>query len=148
MEALSIAKSSMERAPVMVPIYRHLYVPFAKSNSNGNPIFYVRGGRLGAGVTTSPISSGGLIPSTRARGRREESSLPVPAWAMKSARRVEVWSDLAGRGGRVRVGTGEANTWREMGRRLREGGWREEEVWEMMGTDGGIRSDLLLIRRC
>ncbi|KAJ6790878.1 Uncharacterized protein M6B38_247975 [Iris pallida] len=143
MEALSIAKSSMERAPVMVPIYRHLYVPFAKSNSNGNPIFYVRGGEVRCWGYDIADFFGRFDPIDEGEREKKESSLPVPAWAMKSARRVEVWSDLAGVEEDVSVsGTGEANTWREMGRRLREGGWREEEVWEMMGTDGGdtIRS--------
>ncbi|KAK3411889.1 hypothetical protein EUGRSUZ_I00637 [Eucalyptus grandis] len=87
----------------------------------------------------------------------------TPAWAATAPRRIEFWSDVAEKGGRrapapapepARVSTG--GWWSagggvggggggggELGAcldeafwRLRDGGWREEEVREMMGMGG------------
>ena len=86
--------------------------------------------------------------------RIENVSMNVPAWAATEARRIEFWTEVAERGRRV-VARGETSGWwndggeldhlelreclEEVFRRLRDGGWREEEVREMMdGCDQGI----------
>ncbi|KAJ6367286.1 hypothetical protein OIU77_003611 [Salix suchowensis] len=85
--------------------------------------------------------------------RTENVSMNVPAWAATEARRIEFWTEVAERGRRV-VARGETPGWwndggdldhlelreclEEVFRRLRDGGWREEEVREMMdGCDQG-----------
>ncbi|KAH7437736.1 hypothetical protein KP509_05G086500 [Ceratopteris richardii] len=40
-EAVSIARSALQKAPVLIPVYRHCYIP-SSPNLAGNPIFFVR----------------------------------------------------------------------------------------------------------
>lgn len=146
-EALVLAKRFLERSPVLVPIYRHCYIP-ARPSLAGNPVFYVRGAIFRyAGYDVAGFFEEVVF--------RPAVGMTAPAWAAKAARRIEFWSDLAER----RDGTCEWNDvtcgwWEvtcgegkvtcrgwleEMKWRLREGGWKEEEVREMMdGQDDGL----------
>lgn len=74
--------------------------------------------------------------------------LDMPAWAAKEPRTIEFWTDVAERGRRVLARGGSRGRWWRAGCenthvgleccmdevfwRLRDGGWREEEVREMM----------------
>lgn len=75
----------------------------------------------------------------------------APAWAAKAARRIDFWSDTAERGRRI-VERGDTRGWwcseegyrlglsaclEEVFWRLRDGGWTEEEVREMMTVMDG-----------
>ncbi|KAI5079102.1 hypothetical protein GOP47_0006773 [Adiantum capillus-veneris] len=40
-EAVAIARSALKKAPILIPVYRHCYIP-ASPNLAGNPIFFVR----------------------------------------------------------------------------------------------------------
>ncbi|KAL0924932.1 hypothetical protein M5K25_005793 [Dendrobium thyrsiflorum] len=122
-----MARSFLSRAAQLVPVYRQFYIA-ANPNVAGNPLFYIHGGDVRCcGFDLADFY------------RREEICLlpaAAPAWTAKEPRRVEVWSELAGSGG----GGGEESRldklMKEMGRRLRKGGWGEEEVREMLMTGG------------
>ncbi|KAG6512586.1 uncharacterized protein LOC121978709 [Zingiber officinale] len=128
----SDAREFLRRAPTLVPIYRQFYIP-ASPCLAGNPVFYVRGGDVKlAGLDLADFFR-------RERPRGWAAGAPVPAWAATSARRVDFWTDLA-----------EEAAWRERERicspwearveqllqearqRLKEAGWAEEEVAEMI----------------
>lgn len=115
----------------MVPVYRQFYIA-ANPNLAGNPLFYICGGDVRCcGFDLADFY------------RREEICLSpavAPAWIAKEARRVDVWSELAGGCGGG-GGRGVEELMKEMGRRLKEGGWREEEVREMMMDGGDERRD-------
>ncbi|MCO5579653.1 hypothetical protein L7F22_033510 [Adiantum nelumboides] len=40
-QAVAIARSALKKAPILIPVYRHCYIP-ASPNLAGNPIFFVR----------------------------------------------------------------------------------------------------------
>ncbi|CAL9072816.1 uncharacterized protein LOC103981588 [Musa acuminata AAA Group] len=136
--AVAAAKVVLRRAPSLVPIYRHFYMP-ASPSLPGNPVFYVRGGDVRpAGLDLADFFQ-------RERPRGWTAGALAPAWVATSARRVEVWTELSEekvwqerkRGGspwEVRVD----EMLKQAGQRLREGGWRDEEVGEMVlwGSDG------------
>lgn len=144
-DAAAAAKNALSAAPPLVPVYRSYYIP-AAPNLAGNPVLYVRGADVRcAGLDLADFfgrqdfGTPSGSPSPRA---------PAPAWAAKSARTVEVWTDVAEqglRGGFVWTTTG----WREsdnvgkcledVGWKLRDGGWKEADVREMllMGEDQG-----------
>ncbi|XXG48930.1 hypothetical protein AAC387_Pa02g3250 [Persea americana] len=146
-EALVLAKRLLARSPVLVPIYRHCYIP-ARPSLAGNPVFYVRGAVFRyAGYDVAGFFEEVVF--------RPALGMTAPAWAAKAARRIEFWSDLAERRdgtcewkdvtcGWWEVTCGEGKVacrgWlEEMKWRLREGGWKEEEVREMMdGQDDGL----------
>ncbi|XP_072992603.1 uncharacterized protein [Typha latifolia] len=123
-----VARSVLDQAPLLVPVYRHYYLPSSPALA-GNPVFSVRVGE----VRCSAVDLANFFN----RG----DGCAVPAWAGKSARRVEVWTEIADGGtcgGRALTRALDQRLV-EMGRRLREAGWGEEEVREMrlMGSDGG-----------
>ncbi|PKU83457.1 uncharacterized protein LOC110113946 [Dendrobium catenatum] len=126
-QSIAMARSFLSRAAQLVPVYRQFYIA-ANPNVAGNPLFYIHGGDVRCcGFDLADFY------------RREEICLlpaAAPAWTAKEPRRVEVWSELAGSGG---GGGGESRMdklMKEMGRRLREGGWCEEEVREMLMAGG------------
>ncbi|CAL9084276.1 unnamed protein product [Musa textilis] len=136
--AIAAAKVVLRRAPSLVPIYRHFYMP-ASPSLPGNPVFYIRGGD----VRTAGVDLADFFQRERPRGWT--AGALAPAWVATSARRVEVWTELSEektwqerkRGGspwEVRVD----EMLKQAGQRLREGGWRDEEVGEMVlgGSDG------------
>ncbi|CAA0817232.1 Unknown protein [Striga hermonthica] len=152
--AVNLARDILKKSPILVPIYRRFYIPAAPSAA-GNPVFYVHGGD----VRLWSFDISGFFQQVELRvgvgeqdsgQRRVSSSLAVPAWAAKEARRVEFWTDLAAEEGEALRGT--RGWWsgdlggclEKVCGRLRGGGWREEEIREMMtmdGCDDGLRRD-------
>ncbi|KAK7252743.1 hypothetical protein RIF29_36919 [Crotalaria pallida] len=118
-------------APRLVPIYQHCYIP-STPDVAGNPVFYVdHDGHVS-------VVSFDVIGFFREAEFVEEAVEREPAWAATRARRIEFWSEVAA------VEDGGGGWWwgemkGELGgclegvlRRLREGGWRENEIREMM----------------
>ncbi|PKA58145.1 hypothetical protein AXF42_Ash019849 [Apostasia shenzhenica] len=130
-ESIARARSLLDQAPKLVPVYRHFYVA-AVPNLAGNPVFFVRG---------SEVRCCGLdLPDFFNRediffrpAVEPAPAAPLPAWAAKKARRVDVWTDLAdGAPASVGEGIGLAMLMSELGWNLRRGGWGEEDVKEML----------------
>ncbi|KAL5556721.1 hypothetical protein UlMin_038957 [Ulmus minor] len=134
--ALEKAKQFLNKAPVLVPIYRNYYIPCSPSAA-GNPIFLVDG----ENVRLLSYDITGFF--------QEFEFLNVgalrPVWAAKEARRVEFWTEATERRGGAAAARGETRGWwsgdlggclEDVFWRLREGGWKEEEVREMMMMDG------------
>ncbi|XP_039137234.1 uncharacterized protein LOC120274767 [Dioscorea cayenensis subsp. rotundata] len=151
-DSISMARSLLEPAPVLVPIYRHFYIP-SLPNLAGNPVFLVHAGEVRvAGIDLADFlqrEAASFSPKeTIDRGSSPTTLLPTPAWAAKEARRVEVWTDLAGARAEKGDRTWEMEGWmKELRWRLREGGWREEEVREMMdGDDESGKGDRMVLR--
>ncbi|PSS30657.1 Deoxyribodipyrimidine photo-lyase [Actinidia chinensis var. chinensis] len=148
-EAVKTAQEFLTRAPVLVPIYRQFYIPSAP-NLAGNPVFYVHGGD----VELSSFDVAGFFQridfGARHGGKRRAilpSLLQTPAWAAMEARRIEFWTDLAARGGTRGWWSGDlVGCMEEACCRLRDGGWREEEVREMTMMDGGDGSARTMVR--
>ncbi|XP_068656982.1 uncharacterized protein [Aristolochia californica] len=149
-EALSRAKPYVAQAPPLVPIYRYCYIS-SQPNLAGNPVFYVRGGEC--------RYSGYDVAGFFAGNSDEKGTFGCwsPAWAAKAARRIDFWSELVeqceSRGSTCgwwevtcegeEVSWGERKGWlgvclEQVRLMLREGGWREEEVREMLEGDEGM----------
>ncbi|RZC30839.1 hypothetical protein D0Y65_002067 [Glycine soja] len=117
-------------APPLVPIYRHCYIP-SSPDAAGNPVFYVDNE---GDVRLLSFDVAGFFREFLARGPEE------PVWAATEARRVRFWSEVAnGRCGGWWWWGGEKG---ELGGclerlvwKLREGGWTEEEIGEMMTVE-------------
>nr|XP_010939469.3 uncharacterized protein LOC105058285 [Elaeis guineensis] len=141
----------LERAPVLVPIYRQFYIPSVPSLA-GNPVFYVRGGDVRcAGFDLADFfqrESGRFVPKGREH-QGDGGAPPAPVWAAKEARRVEVWTELAAEretwGGPEKL-RGLEGWLGEMGSRLRAGGWGEEEVREMLMMGSGGEGNRTVVR--
>ncbi|CAA6657640.1 unnamed protein product [Spirodela intermedia] len=128
-EALRVAESVMETAPLLVPIYQHFYMP-SRPNMAGNPVFFVRGGE----VRRSNGNWGEAAPSP------PDSA---PAWASTSPRPIDVWTQLAEGGRVIRRPERTASTvttpqlrklLEHLEWKLREGGWTNREAREMMSA--------------
>ncbi|KAK5843500.1 uncharacterized protein LOC108469096 [Gossypium arboreum] len=155
-EALGLVRRLFTTAPVLIPIYRNCYIP-STPNMAGNPVFYVDGEEvriLSFDVNrffqeVEFLRRGGVFKPFM-RKRRNGVDNKVPAWAATAARRIEFWTDVAEKGRRV-VARGVTTGWwwrkeeeefrlggclEEVFWRLRDGGWREEEVKDMMMMDG------------
>nr|CAD1837327.1 unnamed protein product [Ananas comosus var. bracteatus] len=115
------ARETLDRAPILVPIYRRYYVPASPALA-GNPVFHVRAGEVRvAAVDIADFfarwGSGAVVAAAAAAwgGKREE------------ARRVEVWTEMAeeeaGTCGRGEAARAVERGLVEMGARLREAGW-------------------------
>ncbi|KAL1060498.1 hypothetical protein V6Z11_1Z093900 [Gossypium hirsutum] len=142
--ALGLVRRLFITAPVLIPIYRNCYIP-STPNMAGNPVFYVDGEEvriLSFDVNrffqeVEFLRRGGVFKPFM-RKRRNGVDNKVPAWAATAARRIEFWTDVAEKGRRVgaqeefRLG----GCLEEVFWRLRDGGWREEEVKDMMMMDG------------
>ncbi|KAK6151114.1 hypothetical protein DH2020_016046 [Rehmannia glutinosa] len=142
--ATKLATEFLKKSPILVPIYRHFYIPSAPCSA-GNPVFYVRGGKVklwsfdisGFFQRVEFSASGGDEVSRRPR---LSDLLTAPAWAATEARRIEFWTEVAER----RENAAARGWWsgelggclEEVCRRLSDGGWKEEEVREMMMMDG------------
>ncbi|KAL3820661.1 hypothetical protein ACJIZ3_006566 [Penstemon smallii] len=128
--ALKLAKGLLKKAPVLVPIYRHFYMPTTPFMA-GNPVFYVHGKEVRMWS----------FDITRFFQRLEFGSsnfLMSPVWAAKEARGIEFWTEMGGN-------TAARGSWwsgdlggclEKVCWRLRDGGWNEEDVREMMMMDG------------
>ncbi|KAG8384218.1 hypothetical protein BUALT_Bualt04G0095100 [Buddleja alternifolia] len=137
--AVKVAEKFLQNAPILVPIYRHFYIPSTPSVS-GNPVFYVRGGD----VRLWSFDIAGFFQKGEFCSARLSNLFAAPAWAATLARKIELWTEMADRGvsAAARVETG--GWWsgdlggclEEVFWRLREGGWKMEDVKEMMMIDG------------
>ncbi|KAK7309127.1 hypothetical protein RJT34_05617 [Clitoria ternatea] len=128
-DPVQTVRGLLNDAPTLVPIYRHCYIP-SSPNVAGNPVFYVD---HDGDVRLLSFDVAGFFREFLAREPDE------PVWAATAPRRVRFWSEIAeARGGRWRWWWGggvkgelsgclEGVVWR-----LREGGWKEEEIREMM----------------
>ncbi|XP_019085089.1 PREDICTED: uncharacterized protein LOC104713723 [Camelina sativa] len=139
-EALSLVKKLVELAPVLVPIYGDFYVPSTTPNLAGNPVFQVDGD----GVRVLSCDVAGFLNGL---GRSE---MPTVDRRRRRRMRVEFWSDAAEKGRSLDV-VARDNTrgwWSASGCeglsaclddafwKLREGGWTEDEVRDMMMMNG------------
>ncbi|XP_038982931.1 uncharacterized protein LOC103707656 [Phoenix dactylifera] len=145
-ESAAAARGILERAPALVPIYRHFYIP-SVPNLAGNPVFYVRG----CDVRCAGFDLADFFQREEGQFRRKGGAPPPPAWAAREARRVEVWTELAADRDTCRGGKSLEGWLGEMGWRLREAGWGEEEVREMLmmesdGKEDGGRGDRTVVR--
>ncbi|OMP01732.1 hypothetical protein COLO4_11650 [Corchorus olitorius] len=110
-EALALVKSLLTKAPLLVPIYRNCYVP-STPNVAGNPVFYVDGEEFWTDVAE--------------KGRRVvERGVTQGWWSKYGTDQAEEEEDRT-----TSSGLGECLD--EAFWKLREGGWKEEEVREMM----------------
>lgn len=141
--AARLAKGFLKNVPVLVPIYRNFYIPSAPSVA-GNPVFYVHGGDVriwsfdiaGFFQRVEFGMSGG--EEALSRPRLNNVLFPAPAWAATEAREIEFWTEMAARADTRGWWSGElGGCLEEVCWRLRDGGWKEEEVREMMMIDGG-----------
>lgn len=138
-DALSLVKKLVEIAPVLVPVYGDFYVPSTTPNLAGNPVFQIDGD----GVRVLSCDIAGFL---KGLGRSET---PTEDRRRRRRRRVEFWSDVAEKGRLVVVARDPTpGWWSALGceglraclddafRKLRDGGWTEDEVRDMMMMDG------------
>lgn len=122
-----VAKQLLEKAPVLVPVHRNCYVP-SRPGVAGNPVLYVDAENvtvLSCDVTRFFCQEFGFAH--------------VPVWAPKTTRWIDFWSEVVARGETRGWWSGDecfGGCLEEVFWRLREGGWAEEEVREMMMMDG------------
>lgn len=133
---LAGCQEALARAPVLVPVYGRCYIA-AEPGEAGNPVFVVgAGGVRYAGFDLAGFFAGGGV----------WAPMWAPAWAAAEPRRVEFWSDMAAEeeGEWWEIKCSGEGTVEGLRRRLREGGWAEEEVAEMFagfagdGIAGGV----------
>ncbi|KAG8373813.1 hypothetical protein BUALT_Bualt11G0064100 [Buddleja alternifolia] len=146
--AEKMARRLLRKSPILVPIYRHFYIPSTPCMA-GNPVFYVHGGDVKlwsndiAGFFTQVefrMNGGDEI----LRKPRVSDLLSAPAWAATEARGIEFWTEMAKKGKNAAAREGTRGWWsgelggclEEVCWRLRDGGWKEEDVREMMMMDG------------
>ncbi|KAI3704604.1 hypothetical protein L1987_74829 [Smallanthus sonchifolius] len=145
-EAVELARRFLKQSPVLLPVYRNCYIPTVPCLS-GNPIFYVHG--LEVKLCSYDII--GLFHQIEFKegvvsGMRLGHLLSAPAWAATEARKIGFWTELVEL---RRVETTNGKRWwggSELGRclenvrlKLRDGGWKEEDLDEMM-NDGDEKS--------
>jgi hypothetical protein len=80
-DALSIARREVAKAPALIPVFSHRYLP-GEPEAAGNPILSV--------YQTDIIYFGNDLASFFSR----EFGVPLPAWAATSPRPVRFWSEL------------------------------------------------------
>ncbi len=80
-DALAVARAEVAKAPVLIPVYGHRYLP-AGPELAGNPVFSV--------WQTDIIYYGYDLASYF----HEDFQVPLPAWAAKSPRRIRFWEEL------------------------------------------------------
>ncbi|KAK8948383.1 hypothetical protein KSP39_PZI004974 [Platanthera zijinensis] len=120
-QSIAMARFLLSGAAKLVPVYRQFYIA-ASPNLAGNPLFHING----RNVRCCGFDLSDFI-------RRGELSLfpaAAQAWAATETRRVDVWSELAA--GNDGESSGMDELMREMGWKLRGGGWGEAEVREML----------------
>ncbi|PQQ09512.1 uncharacterized protein Pyn_36193 [Prunus yedoensis var. nudiflora] len=127
---LTWPRKLLVKAPVLVPVYRNCYVP-SRPGVAGNPVLYVDAENvtvLSCDVTRFFCQEFGFAH--------------VPVWAPKTTRWIDFWSEVVARGETRGWWSGNeclGGCLEEVFWRLREGGWGEEEVREMMMMDGVMR---------
>ncbi|KAL3526932.1 hypothetical protein ACH5RR_011588 [Cinchona calisaya] len=145
-EAVDLGKGFLKKAPVLVPVYRNFYLPSVPCLA-GNPVFYVHGGD----VKLWSFDIAGFFHQAEFRIDEDALRRPTlsklfntPAWAATEPRRIEFWTELVKRRERLGARGGTRGWWsgelggclEEVFWRLRNGGWKEADVMEMMMMDG------------
>ncbi|KAM7252008.1 hypothetical protein ACFE04_023891 [Oxalis oulophora] len=156
-DCLSLVKGLLKNAPILVPIYRNCYIP-TTPNLTGNPVFYIDEKHvfvlsfdvsgffqdieqfLQLGVFFKPLFK--RLEKIGLSG--VDNCMNMPAWAANEAREIDFWTDVAENGRRL-VSRGSTRGWwsgigmlrlegclEDVFWQLRDGGWTEEEVREMM----------------
>lgn len=151
-DAVALAKQFLDRAPVLVPIYRNCYIPSAP-NMAGNPVFHLDGGE----IRVSSFDLAGFFQtheySQLSKAESDRLVIDSPAWAATEARAVEFWTEVAS-GKKAEAAREVTEGWWNEGEfemglegclehvfwKLRQGGWRDEDVRDMMMMDGHDRS--------
>jgi len=82
--AVALAMSEVAKAPPLVPVYSHRYIP-SEPEEEGNPVFSV--------VQTDIIVYGNDLADYFA----EEFHFSRPTWARSSAKKIRFWSAMAAR---------------------------------------------------
>ncbi|KAL4332193.1 hypothetical protein GQ457_07G005360 [Hibiscus cannabinus] len=148
--ALALVKKLLRKAPPLVPIYTNCYIP-STPNVHGNPVFYVDGEQVR--IISMDITRFFQQLQVLGRGGVFMSSVMKKANSVDTAaaRRIEFWTEVAERGSRAVVARGDTGGWwnrveerasrlgaclEEGFWRLREGGWTEEDVRDMLMMDG------------
>ncbi|XP_060194324.1 uncharacterized protein LOC132623562 [Lycium barbarum] len=164
-QAVDKAKGFLKKAPVLVPIYQHFYIPCTPCLA-GNPVFYVHDGD----VKLWSFDISGFFHQVEFQRNEMILRRPslfnlmnAPAWTATEARKIEFWTEMTEMRRRVedmgrrvdKMGLGETARGGAYHRRwwsedlegyleevflsLREAGWKEEDVREMMMVeeDGG-----------
>ncbi|CAN1342874.1 hypothetical protein LINPERPRIM_LOCUS39598 [Linum perenne] len=147
-ELNAAVKKLLECAPVLVPIYTNCYIP-ASPTAAGNPVFYVdeETVRIMSFDIAGFFQNLDINPVNSTAVTRRIKAIALPAWAATAAREIEFWTDAAENGKRIAATADTAtNGWWVPGEltecmedvfwRLRDGGWTEDEVREMMMMDG------------
>ncbi|XP_022950029.1 uncharacterized protein LOC111453239 [Cucurbita moschata] len=150
-DAVALAQQLLDRAPVLVPIYKNCYIP-SEPNMAGNPVFHLDGGE----IRVSSFDLAGFFQtheySQLSEAETDRSMIDSPAWAATEARAVDFWTEVAS--GKNVAGRGVTLGWWNEGEfemgldgcledvlwKLRQGGWREEDIRDMMMMDGHDRS--------
>lgn len=148
-KAIDMAKGFLDKAPVLVPIYRNCYIS-STPNAAGNPVFYVDDGHVRVLSFDLTRFFQEVDFSQIGISKKENVSLNVPAWAATEPRRIQFWTEVAERGRRVIAREPTRGWWSDEDLhkcqlrdclewvfwRLRDGGWKEEEVRDMMMMSG------------
>ncbi|KAL9660442.1 hypothetical protein QQ045_025257 [Rhodiola kirilowii] len=135
-QAVMVAEKMLRAAPPLIPIYKNFYIP-SDPNLAGNPVFDVTGGE----VRVAGFDIAGFFEQ---RVEFSDRRVMAPAWKATETRRIVTWTDMAeagreGSGGwwcGAKCGGELAKGLEEAFWKLRDGGWDEEEVMEMMQMDG------------
>ncbi|KAL3525554.1 hypothetical protein ACH5RR_013926 [Cinchona calisaya] len=147
-QAVDLGQGLLRNAPFLFPVFRNFYIPAVPCMA-GNPVFYVHGGD----VQLWSFDVAGFFQQVEFRLKNEgvlkrptlSKLFDTPAWAATEPRRIEFWSELVERGGKRAPASGCTRGWwsgelsgylEEVFWRLRNGGWKEEDVREMMMMDG------------
>ncbi|XP_027347885.1 uncharacterized protein LOC113859273 [Abrus precatorius] len=181
-KALQVARNALKRAPLLIPIFNHCYVPCNPSLA-GNPVFFVDENRIfccGFDLADffqreSLFRSSGFNSDTlvlkKQRSVADKPSVKCSVSELsrrsldvgrRTPRWVEFWSDAAVEHRRrvsspsaaerfVEIRRWEVPKWVEeyigkMGSVLREGGWSESDVSEMVEVSGSdfFEGDMVL----
>ncbi|KAK7331076.1 hypothetical protein VNO77_25288 [Canavalia gladiata] len=171
-KALRVARNALKRAPLLIPIFNHCYIPCNPSLS-GNPVFFVDENRIfccgfdladffqreslfrGSDFDSDPL----VLKKQRSVSEKTSVKCSLAEFSRRSLdaggrtpRWVEFWSDVAMDHRRrvsslsaaesfVEIRRWEVPKWVEeymgkMGSVLREGGWSESDVSEMVQISG------------
>ncbi|KAD5960925.1 hypothetical protein R6Q59_013949 [Mikania micrantha] len=147
-DAVKLAKGFLKRSPVLVPVYQNCYISTVPCLS-GNPVFYVNGSEIKVcsydviGLFHQIEFKDGVVS-----GMRLGHFLNPPVWAASEARRIQFWTELT----EIRCVEPQKRWWGARGKelgwclegvrlKLRDGGWKEAELDEMMVVEANDTDD-------
>ncbi|KAE8671608.1 putative zeaxanthin epoxidase [Hibiscus syriacus] len=151
-KALRVARNALKRAPLLIPIFNHCYIPCNPCLA-GNPIFFIDENRRSVGEKSAGSS-------TNFSGRSLVTCSRTPRW-------VEFWSDAAVDRRRRNSSSSSSNSspdryidmrrtqtpkWvdeyiGQIGSVLREGGWAESDITEIVhvSASGFFEGEMVLL---